>query len=112
MLLSAHAQLCLSREAPIYEKYLAESMHHGMLMAVAPVAAVILNYFLDQGLNKPQIVFPGLGCAVIAIALGTLAHRDVHNHPPAPQHDAEGAGTPAGRCSRVWQCLCAAHSSA
>ena len=33
-----------------------------------------LNYFLDGRINKAEILFPGVGCFLIAAILGSLVH--------------------------------------
>lgn len=34
----------------------------------------ILNYFLDDKINKAKILFPGVGCFFIAVCLGFIVH--------------------------------------
>lgn len=45
-----------------------------ILNALTIIVGVILSYFLDGGLNKPYLVFPGMACAAAAIGLGAWAH--------------------------------------
>ncbi|WIA38780.1 hypothetical protein OEZ86_002068 [Tetradesmus obliquus] len=45
-----------------------------LLNALTVIIGVVLAYFLDGGINKPQLVFPGMACAAVAIALGAAAH--------------------------------------
>ena len=33
-----------------------------------------LNYFLDDKINKAEILFPGVGCFLIAVCLGSAVH--------------------------------------
>lgn len=33
-----------------------------------------LNYFLDDKINKAEILFPGVGCFLIAVFLGAAVH--------------------------------------
>ena len=33
-----------------------------------------LNYFLDDKINKAEILFPGVGCFLIAVFLGSAVH--------------------------------------
>ena len=33
-----------------------------------------LNYFLDNKINKAEILFPGVGCFLIAVCLGSAVH--------------------------------------
>ncbi|XP_057448114.1 ureide permease 2-like isoform X2 [Lotus japonicus] len=51
------------------------------LSAVTVIAASInvvigstLNYFLDYKINKAEILFPGIGCFLIAVCLGSAVH--------------------------------------
>lgn len=32
------------------------------------------NYFLDDKINKAEILFPGVGCFLIAVFLGSAVH--------------------------------------
>lgn len=38
------------------------------------VAGTTLNYFLDDKINKAEILFPGVGCFLIAVCLGSAVH--------------------------------------
>lgn len=38
------------------------------------VSGSTLNYFLDDKINKAQILFPGVGCFLIAVCLGSGVH--------------------------------------
>lgn len=38
------------------------------------VTGTTLNYFLDDKINKAEILFPGVGCFLIAVCLGSLLH--------------------------------------
>ena len=38
------------------------------------LAGTVLNYFLDQGLNKATILFPGVACFALAVVTGALTH--------------------------------------
>lgn len=33
-----------------------------------------MNYFLDDKINKAEILFPGVGCFLIAVFLGSFVH--------------------------------------
>lgn len=33
-----------------------------------------MNYFLDDRINKAEILFPGVGCFLIAVCLGSAVH--------------------------------------
>ena len=36
-----------------------------------------LNYFLDDKINKAEILFPGVACFLIAVCLGSAVHTSV-----------------------------------
>lgn len=38
------------------------------------VTGTTLNYFLDDKINKAEILFPGVGCFLIAVCLGSAVH--------------------------------------
>lgn len=38
------------------------------------VAGATLNYFLDDRINRAEILFPGVGCFLIAVCLGSAVH--------------------------------------
>ncbi|KAL1824449.1 hypothetical protein DCAR_0312529 [Daucus carota subsp. sativus] len=42
--------------------------------SIAVVIGTTLNYFLDDRINKAGILFPGVGCFLIAIFLGSAVH--------------------------------------
>ena len=33
-----------------------------------------LNYFLDDKINRAEILFPGVGCFLVAVCLGSAVH--------------------------------------
>lgn len=33
-----------------------------------------MNYFLDDRINRAEILFPGVGCFLIAVCLGSAVH--------------------------------------
>ena len=33
-----------------------------------------MNYFLDDKINKAEILFPGVGCFLVAVCLGSAVH--------------------------------------
>lgn len=37
-------------------------------------AGTTMNYFLDDRINRAQILFPGVGCFLIAVFLGAALH--------------------------------------
>lgn len=57
----------------------------GISNALRIIISVLCNYWLDQELNDPKTLFPGLGLALIAIAFSTAAqidHRKSHKRAP------------------------------
>lgn len=33
-----------------------------------------MNYFLDDRINRAEILFPGVGCFLVAVCLGSAVH--------------------------------------
>ncbi|KAI3462884.1 hypothetical protein Pfo_019547 [Paulownia fortunei] len=42
--------------------------------SIAVVLGTTLNYFLDDRINRAEILFPGVGCFLIAVCLGSDVH--------------------------------------
>lgn len=42
--------------------------------SIIVVIGTTLNYFLDDKINKAEILFPGVGCFLIAVCLGSAVH--------------------------------------
>ncbi|CAN1314103.1 Ureide permease 2 [Linum perenne] len=42
--------------------------------SITVVIGTTVNYFLDDRINKAEILFPGVGCFLIAVCLGSLVH--------------------------------------
>ncbi|CAL5428688.1 unnamed protein product [Camellia sinensis] len=42
--------------------------------SITVVIGTTLNYFLDNKINKAEILFPGVGCFLIAVCLGSAVH--------------------------------------
>jgi len=42
--------------------------------SITVVAGTTMNYFLDDRINRAQILFPGVGCFLIAVFLGAALH--------------------------------------
>ncbi|KAK9277570.1 hypothetical protein L1049_007115 [Liquidambar formosana] len=42
--------------------------------SITVVIGTTLNYFLDDKINKAKILFPGVGCFLIAVCLGSAVH--------------------------------------
>lgn len=47
--------------------------------SITVVIGTTLNYFLDDKINKAQILFPGVGCFLIAVCLGSAVHASNSN---------------------------------
>ena len=48
-----------------------EDIHH---LPEISLPGTTLNYFLDGRINKAEVLFPGVGCFLIAAILGSLVH--------------------------------------
>ncbi|KAK7307056.1 hypothetical protein VNO77_39780 [Canavalia gladiata] len=42
--------------------------------SITVVIGTTLNYFLDDKINKAEVLFPGVGCFLIAVCLGSAVH--------------------------------------
>ncbi|KAL3702407.1 hypothetical protein R1sor_020429 [Riccia sorocarpa] len=42
--------------------------------SIAVVGGTTVNYFLDKGLNKASILFPGVACFLFAVIIGSFCH--------------------------------------
>ncbi|KAI4328541.1 hypothetical protein L6164_020887 [Bauhinia variegata] len=42
--------------------------------SITVVIGTTMNYFLDDKINKAEILFPGVGCFLIAVCLGSAVH--------------------------------------
>ncbi|KAL6983348.1 Uroporphyrinogen-III synthase [Sarracenia purpurea var. burkii] len=42
--------------------------------SITVVIGTTLNYFLDDRINRAEILFPGVGCFLIAVSLGSAVH--------------------------------------
>ncbi|KAL4574327.1 hypothetical protein LXL04_021156 [Taraxacum kok-saghyz] len=45
-----------------------------MTASITVVIGTTLNYFLDDKINRAEILFPGVACFLIAVCLGSLVH--------------------------------------
>ncbi|KAK9063646.1 hypothetical protein SSX86_017517 [Deinandra increscens subsp. villosa] len=45
-----------------------------MTSSITVVIGTTLNYFLDDKINRAEILFPGVACFLIAVCLGSLVH--------------------------------------
>ncbi|KAF5443429.1 hypothetical protein F2P56_035984 [Juglans regia] len=45
-----------------------------IIVSLPIVTGTTLNYFLDDKINKAEILFPGVGCFLTAVCLGSFLH--------------------------------------
>ncbi|KFK26234.1 hypothetical protein AALP_AA8G220500 [Arabis alpina] len=45
-----------------------------IIASITVVVGTTLNYFLDDKINKAEVLFPGVGCFLIAVFLGAAVH--------------------------------------
>lgn len=63
--------------------------------SITVVIGTTLNYFLDDRINKAEILFSGVGCFLIAVCLGSAVHTSndadnrekLSNHPIKENND-------------------------
>lgn len=70
-----------------------------ILNSITLIVGVVLAYFLDGGINKPQLVFSGAAFAALAVAVGAAAHvvRQREEQQRELQEQQQGA---VGCCER------------
>ncbi|CAI9096463.1 OLC1v1032620C1 [Oldenlandia corymbosa var. corymbosa] len=54
--------------------YVGLSVTEVICSSVTVVIGTTLNYFLDDKINKAEILFPGVGCFLIAVCFGSVVH--------------------------------------
>lgn len=54
--------------------YVGLSVTEVITSSITVVIGTTLNYFLDDRINKAEILFPGVGCFLIAVCLGSAVH--------------------------------------
>ncbi|KAI4373354.1 hypothetical protein MLD38_011487 [Melastoma candidum] len=56
--------------------------------SITVVIGTTLNYFLDDKINRAEILFPGVACFLIAVCLGSLVHtsNDADNREKLSSH--------------------------
>ncbi|KAG7563434.1 Ureide permease [Arabidopsis suecica] len=59
--------------------------------SITVVIGSTLNYFLDDKINKAEILFPGVACFLIAVCLGSAVHRSNADDNKAKLRDFEMA---------------------
>ncbi|XP_073003514.1 ureide permease 1-like [Typha latifolia] len=45
--------------------------------SITVVIGTTVNYFLDNRINKAEILFPGVGCFLVAVCLGSAVHSSI-----------------------------------
>lgn len=45
-----------------------------MLCFCSSCSGTTMNYFLDDRINRAEILFPGVGCFLIAVCLASIVH--------------------------------------
>ena len=69
-----------------------------IMNALTVILGIIISYFLDGGINKAYLVFPGMALAAAAIGLGVMAHltssavQERRNEKSVRGHDLSGKG--------------------
>ncbi|CAH2045592.1 unnamed protein product [Thlaspi arvense] len=63
--------------------------------SITVVIGSTLNYFLDDKINRAEILFPGVACFLIAVFLGSAVHRSNANDNKAKLRDFEIANQEA-----------------
>ncbi|XP_009597181.1 ureide permease 1-like [Nicotiana tomentosiformis] len=54
--------------------YVGLSVTEVITASITVVIGTTLNYYLDEKINKAEILFPGVGCFLIAVCLGSAVH--------------------------------------
>ncbi|ERN14414.1 hypothetical protein AMTRI_Chr13g124170 [Amborella trichopoda] len=54
--------------------YVGLSVTEVVSSCITVVVGTTMNYFLDDRINRAEILFPGVGCFVIAVCLGSAVH--------------------------------------
>ncbi|XP_019057107.1 PREDICTED: ureide permease 1-like isoform X3 [Tarenaya hassleriana] len=55
--------------------YVGLSVTEVITSSITVVIGTTLNYFLDDKINRAEILFPGVGCFLIAVCLGSAVHK-------------------------------------
>lgn len=58
--------------------------------SITVVIGTTLNYFLDDKINKAAILFPGVGCFLLAVCLGSAVHASNASDNRKKLHDLSG----------------------
>ncbi|KAI4373352.1 hypothetical protein MLD38_011485 [Melastoma candidum] len=84
--------LCLGNLATQYAWALVGlSVTQVISSSITVIIGAILNYFLDDKINRAQILFPGVASFLIAVCLGTLVHKsnDADNQEKLSNHQTK-----------------------
>ncbi|KAF2294976.1 hypothetical protein GH714_029851 [Hevea brasiliensis] len=57
-----------------YGAFVGLSVVEVITSSITVVIGTTLNYFLDDKINRAEILFPGVGCFLIAVCLGSAVH--------------------------------------
>lgn len=57
-------------------------------------AGTVCNYFLDSGLNKATLLFPGVACFACAVVAGSLTHVFNEEHLRKRKHTYDACAYP------------------
>jgi len=67
--------LCLGNMGMQYSlAFVGISLTEVVSASLAVVLGTTVNYFLDDGLNRASILFPGVACFLVAVVLGSFCH--------------------------------------
>eukprot|EP00249_Psilotum_nudum_P018488 c26832_g1_i3 orf=1038-1676(-) len=59
--------------------YVGLSVTEVVSSSITVVIGTTMNYFLDYRINRAEILFPGVGCFLIAVCLGSAVHASNSN---------------------------------
>lgn len=70
--------------------------------SITVVIGTTLNYFLDDKINKAEILFPGVGCFLIAVCFGSAVHKSnaADNDAKLISHSKDGAANKDAHASK------------
>lgn len=73
--MSGGLALCLGNMTMQYSlAFVGISLTEVVSASIAVVVGTTANYFLDNGLNQANILFPGVACFLVAVVLGSFCH--------------------------------------
>ncbi|XP_058081060.1 ureide permease 2-like [Magnolia sinica] len=65
--------------------------------SITVVIGTTMNYFLDDRINRAEILFPGVGCFLIAVCLGSAVHSS-----NAADNEAKISGSSSNYQGKAW----------